>query len=141
MVYNSTNSYLYQLWNNSNEAQIVELIQSGVSLIITICIFIRVFDLKGFLSGVKTRRKEAQKQKEKKEMEKLKKLMLAMKNNEDLSNISLSTDEEKEDEENGVLKIARKKKKKSSCNGKQSIKDKYKEEENNLNVIALLQAI
>ena len=114
MVYNSTNSYLYQLWNNSNEAQIVELIQSGVSLIITICIFIRVFDLKGFLSGVKTRRKEAQKQKEKKEMEKLKKLMLAMKNNEDLSNISLSTDEEKEDEENGVLKNARKKKRRAA---------------------------
>jgi len=106
---NNTTNYLYNLWNNSSEVQIVELVQSAVSLIITFCIFIRVFDLKGFLSGVKNRRRELQKLKEKKEMDKIKKLMLAMKNNEDLDNVSLSTEEDEEDSLQRPIKIARKK--------------------------------
>lgn len=107
---NSTNTnWLIKL---NSEAEMVDLIQSSISLVITICIFIRVFDIAGFRKSIQEKRARMKREKERKDYENLKKLFAAYQQGEDVSNVSI-TDDEQEEKQEGPMKIARKKKTKA----------------------------
>lgn len=106
---NNTNfitNYLQQASNND----IIELVQSSCSLCVSVMIFVKVFDFQAYFSSVKKKRLQLKKEKEKKEFEKMKVLFEAMKK-DNLEDISLSTDDEAEEEKQEPLRITRKKKK------------------------------
>jgi hypothetical protein len=75
-------------------------------------IFIKVFDFAGFKKSIRDKRMKAKRDKERKELEMMKKLFAAYQNGDDVSNVSL-TDDEAEEKNDGPMKIARKKKTKS----------------------------
>ena len=107
---NSTNTnWLIKL---NSDAEMVDLIQSSISLVITICIFIKVFDFAGLKKSIRDKRDRIKREKEKKDLEMMKKLFAAYQNGDDVSNVSL-TDDEAEEKEQGPMKIARKKKTKA----------------------------
>lgn len=107
---NSTNTnWLIKL---NSDAEMVDLIQSSISLVITICIFIKVFDFAGLKKSIRDKRDRIKREKEKKDLEMMKKLFAAYQNGDDVSNVSL-TDDESEEKEQGPMKIARKKKTKA----------------------------
>lgn len=107
---NSTNTnWLIKV---NSEAEMVNLIQSSVSLIITIMIFIRVFDVAGFRKSIQEKRARMKREKEKKDLEMMKKLFQAYQDGNDVSAVTLSDDEEEEKKDEGRMKIARKKKSK-----------------------------
>jgi hypothetical protein len=106
---NSTNTnWLIKL---NSDAEMVDLVQSSISLVITIMIFIKVFDFAGLRKSIRDKRAKIKREKEKRELEMMKKLFQAYQQGEDVSNVSLSDDEQKEDE--GPMRIARKKKTKA----------------------------
>lgn len=110
-ILQSSNSSWYYLFNT--DAAIIDLIQSSISLVITICIAIKVFDVSSFRKSIRDKRAKQKKEKEKKEFERLKTLLSTLQNNEDVSSLKL-TDDESEGEakvDKGVMKIARKKSK------------------------------
>ena len=114
---NSTEISIFQLLQSKSDSEIISLCQQSVSLFITLCIGFKIFDLSGFLQSVKLKREKTRKAQQKKEYDRLKTLFIAMKENQDIESINLSSsgeekDEEKEDADAGVIKIARKKKKK-----------------------------
>jgi hypothetical protein len=112
---NSTNTnWLIKL---NSEAEMVDLIQSSISLVITICIFIKVFDFAGLKKSIRDKRDRIKREKEKKELEMMKKLFAAYQNGDDVSNVSL-TDDEEEEKKDGPMKIARKKQKKTTAENK-----------------------
>jgi hypothetical protein len=107
---NSTNTnWLIKL---NSEADMIDLVQSSVSLVITIMIFIKVFDFAGLKKSIRDKRARIKREKERKELEMMKKLFAAYQNGDDVSNVSL-TDDEAEEKNDGPMKIARKKKTKS----------------------------
>jgi len=104
---NSTNTnWLIKL---NSDAEMVDLIQSSISLVITICIFIKVFDFAGLKKSIRDKRDRIKREKEKKDLEMMKKLFAAYQNGDDVSNVSL-TDDEQEEKDDGPMRIARKKK-------------------------------
>ena len=106
---NST-SFVTNYLKNSSETELIDLVQSSCSLVVTLMIFVKVFDFSAYFSSVKAHRLKAKKEKEKREFDKMKVLFEAMKNN-DLDALSLSTDdEEKSTENDSRLKMTRKKK-------------------------------
>lgn len=97
-----------------SEADIINIIQSSVSLVITIMIFIRVFDVSSLRKSIRDKRARMKREKERKDLEMMKKLFAAYQQGEDVSNVTLTDDEEeKKDQELGPMKIARKKKTKA----------------------------
>jgi hypothetical protein len=107
---NSTNTnWLISL---NNDTATIDLIQSSISMVITFMIFIKVFDFAGFKKSIRDKRMKAKRDKERKELEMMKKLFAAYQNGDDVSNVSL-TDDEAEEKNDGPMKIARKKKTKS----------------------------
>lgn len=105
---NSTNTnWLIKL---NSDAEMVDLVQSSISLVITIMIFIKVFDFAGLRKSIRDKRDRIKREKEKKELEMMKKLFQAYQQGEDVSNVSLSDDEQKDE---GPMRIARKKKTKA----------------------------
>ena len=104
-------SFVTNYLKNSSDTELIDLVQSSCSLIVTLMIFVKVFDFSAYFSSVKAHRLKAKKEKEKREFEKMKVLFEAMKNNE-LDALSLSTDddEEKSAENDTRLKMTRKKK-------------------------------
>lgn len=107
---NSTNTnWLIKL---NSEADMIDLVQSSVSLVITIMIFIKVFDFAGLKKSIRDKRARIKREKEKKDLEMMKRLFAAYQNGDDVSNVSL-TDDEAEEKNDGPMKIARKKKTKS----------------------------
>lgn len=108
---NSTNTnWLIKL---NSEAEMVDLIQSSISLVITICIFIKVFDFQGLRKSIRDKRDRIKREKERKDLEMMKKLFQAYQDGNDVSAVTLSDDEEEEKKEQGPMKIARKKKTKA----------------------------
>ena len=106
---NATNTnWLIKL---NSEADMIDLVQSSISLVITIMIFIKVFDFAGLKKSIRDKRARIKREKEKRELEMMKKLFAAYQQGEDVSNVSLTDDEQKEDE--GPMRIARKKKSKA----------------------------
>jgi len=105
-------SFVTNYLKNSSETELIDLVQSSCSLVVTLMIFVKVFDFSAYFSSVKEHRLKAKKAKEKREFDKMKVLFEAMKNNE-LDALSLSTDddyEEKSSENDTRLKMTRKKK-------------------------------
>ena len=112
---NSTSVNMFQMLQNKSDTEIVNMIQSSFSLACTLCIFYRVFDFSSYFKSVKSKREAARKAAQKKEYERLKSLFVAMRDDQDIESLQLTSDEEQEEkkqEDNGVLKIAHKKKKK-----------------------------
>jgi len=106
---NSTTNILMKL---QSEADIIDLVQSSVSLVITIMIFVKVFDLSSLRKSIRDKRAKIKRDKEKRDLEMMKKLFASYQNGEDVSNVSLSTDEEEKKDE-GRMRVARKKKTKA----------------------------
>ena len=110
---NSSSVTMFQMLQNKSDTEIVNMIQSSFSLACTLCIFYRVFDFSSYFKSVKSKREAARKAAQKKEYERLKSLFVAMRDDQDIESLQLSSDEEeKKQEDNGVLKVAHKKKKK-----------------------------
>ena len=105
---NSTNTnWLIKL---NSDAEMVDLVQSSVSLVITIMIFIKVFDFAGLKKSIRDKRARIKREKERRDLEMMKKLFQAYQDGNDVSNVTLSDDEEKDE---GPMRIARKKKSKA----------------------------
>jgi len=106
-----TNSTNWFLDYTSYDIELINLIQSGVSCVASIAIFFKVFDFSRFFKSVQQKRIKMKKEKEKKELERVRKLINSVKGNVDVAIEDLLTDdEETEQNDAGVLKIARKKK-------------------------------
>ena len=109
---NSTGLYEYLISEYDTPLEILNLCQSGLSLIISILIFIKVFDFSGMLSSVKQARIKKSKEKEKREMDRLRVLFERLNNTKiDLKLSETEDDDDENQNDSGVLKIARKKKK------------------------------
>jgi hypothetical protein len=91
----------------------IDLVQSSISLVITICIFIKVFDFAGLKKSIRDKRARIKREKEKKDLEMMKKLFAAYQQGDDVSNVTLSDDEAEEKKDEGPMRIARKKKTKA----------------------------
>ena len=109
----TTELTIFQMLQSKSDTELINLIQSSFSLGCTLCIFYRVFDFSSYFKSVKEKREISRKKAQKKEYDRMRKLFEAMKNDE-LDQISLSTDdeekvEEEEDADAGVIRIARKK--------------------------------
>jgi len=110
---NSSSVTMFQMLQNKSDTEIVNMIQSSFSLACTLCIFYRVFDFNSYFKSVRNKREASRKAAQKKEYERLKSLFVAMRDDQDIESLQLSSEEEeKKQEDNGVLKIAHKKKKK-----------------------------
>lgn len=108
-ILSHTNSSWYYLLNG--DITMIDLVQSTLSLIITICIAIKVFDLSSFRKSIREKRAKQKKEKEKKEFERLRNLISSLQNNEDVSSLKLTDESEGEQKVEKPLKIARKKSK------------------------------
>tara|TARA_R110001606_G_scaffold343097_1_gene491652 strand:+ start:505 stop:846 length:342 start_codon:yes stop_codon:yes gene_type:complete len=102
--------YLY----NQSSVELINLGQSSLSFVITMAIFIKVFNFKNCLKSVRNKNKELKRKREAKELEKMKKLIESVQNHRDINVKDLidtddDDDDEKEDDD-AVMKIARKKK-------------------------------
>ena len=122
----TTELTIFQMLQSKSDSEIISLCQQSVSLFITLCIGFKIFDLSGFLQSVKLKREKTRKAQQKKEYDRLKTLFIAMKENQDIESINLSSaeEEEKEDKEDadaGVIRIARKKKKKKYTESEQQV--------------------
>jgi len=104
-----TNSSWYYLLNT--DITMLDFIQSTLSLIITIAIAVRVFDISSFRKSIREKRAKQKKEKEKKEFERIKMLISSLQNNEDVSSLKLSDESEGEAKVERPMKIARKKSK------------------------------
>ena len=108
---NSTTNMITNYLAQQTTESYLDLAQSSCSLIITICIWIKIMDFPSYFKSVQAKRLKQKKEKEKKQFEKMKALFEAMKRDE-LDHISLETDESGDEEKkDSKLKIARKKQK------------------------------
>lgn len=105
---NTNTNWLIKL---NSDADMIDMVQSSISLVITIMIFIKVFDFAGLRKSIRDKRARIKKEKERREMEMMKKLFQAYQDGNDVSAVTLSDDEEEKKEDVGPMKIARKKKK------------------------------
>lgn len=99
-----------------SEADIIDLVQSSVSLVITIMIFFKVFDLSSLRKSIRDKRARMKREKEKRDLEMMKRLFQAYQDGNDVSNVSLTDDEEEKKDDSGPMRIARKKKTKPETN-------------------------
>ena len=106
---NTNTNWLVKL---NSDAELVDLVQSSISLVITIMIFIKVFDFAGLRKSIRDKRAKLKRDKEKRDLEMMKKLFQAYQDGNDVSNVSL-TDDEEEKKQEGPMRIARKKKSKA----------------------------
>lgn len=104
---NTNTNWLIKL---NSDADMIDMVQSSISLVITIMIFIKVFDFAGLRKSIRDKRARIKKEKERRDMEMMKKLFQAYQDGNDVSAVTLSDDEEQK-EDVGPMKIARKKKK------------------------------
>jgi len=99
---------------SSYDIEMVNMIQSSVSCLASVLILIKVFDVSRFFKSVQQKRNKMKRDKERKELERVRKLINSVKSNNDvdLNELLSSGDDDEETEVNdaGVMKIARKKK-------------------------------
>ncbi len=93
-----------------SESEIIDLVQSSVSLVITFMIFIKVFDFAGLRKSIRDKRARMKREKERRDLEVMKKLFKSYQDGEDVSNVSLTDDEAEEKKDEGRMRVARKKK-------------------------------
>jgi len=99
---------------SSYDLELVNMIQSGVSCVASVLILIKVFDVGALFKSVREKRLKMKKERERRELERVRKLINSVKSNNDVNlNELLSSGDDDETEANdaGVLKIARKKNK------------------------------
>jgi hypothetical protein len=97
---------------DSQDLELINMVQSGVSLICTMIILVKVMDVPSFFKNVRDKRIKLKKNKEKREMEKMRKLMEALQKGGDvLIDELLSNDDDDDDDvrDAGAMRIARKK--------------------------------
>ena len=102
---------------STRDIELVNMVQSGVSLLATLCIFVKVFDFPRFFTSIQRRRDKIKKEKERKELERVRKLINSVKDNVEVAIDDLLSDEDDEEtviDDKGVMKIAHKKKKNHS---------------------------
>jgi hypothetical protein len=107
---NSTTHTLLQELFINQDIEMINLCQQAISLLCTVVILLKLFDVGSFFSSVQKKRLEMKKERERKEYEKLKKMFNSIQNHEELK-LSDSDDGDANDGDAGVMKIARKKKK------------------------------
>jgi len=110
---NSTTHTLLQELFINQDIEMINLCQQAISLLCTVVILLKLFDVGSFFSSVQKKRLEMKKQRERKEYEKLKKMFNSIQNHEELK-LSDSDDGDANGDDNndaGVMKITRKKKK------------------------------
>ena len=105
---NSTTHTLLQELFINQDIEMINLCQQAISLLCTVVILLKLFDVGSFFSSVQKKRLEMKKERERKEYEKLKKMFNSIQNHEELK---LSDSDDDADADAGVMKIARKKKK------------------------------
>ena len=107
---NNTTLIEYLISQYDTPLELVNLCQSALSLVISILIFLKIFDFSGMLSSVKQARIKQRRENENREMERLILLFERLNN----TKIDLKLSETESDDENqndaGVMRIARKKK-------------------------------
>jgi len=109
---NQTSIYATWLLNNSQDIELVNAIQSGVSCFCSLIILFKVLDFKGMFKSVQKTRAIARRQKELKELEKIKRLIQNANNRIDVSveDLLSEEDEEKVEPKNNEIRMTRKKK-------------------------------
>jgi len=100
---------------STREIELVNMVQSGISCLATLCIFIKVFDFGRFFKSVKESRQRHKRERERKELERVRKLINSVRGsavNGDEVNLDdlLSDDDETEYNDAGIMPITRKKK-------------------------------
>jgi len=76
-------------------------------------IFIKVFDFAGLRKSIRDKRAKMKKEKERRDLEMMKKLFKSYQDGEDVSNVTLTDDEAEEKKDEGRMRVARKKKTKA----------------------------
>ena len=109
---NQTSIYTQWLLNNSQDIELVNAIQSGVSCFCSLIILFKVLDFKGMFKSVQQSRKVARRTKELKELEKIKKLIQNANDRIDISveDLLSEDEEEKVEPKNNESRRTRKKK-------------------------------
>ena len=109
---NQTSIYATWLLNNSQDIELVNAIQSGVSCFCSLIILFKVLDFKGMFKSVQQTRKVARRTKELKELEKIKKLIQNANDRIDISveDLLSEDEEEKVEPKNNEIRMTRKKK-------------------------------
>lgn len=109
---NQTSIYATWLLNNSQDIELVNAIQSGVSCFCSLIILFKVLDFKGMFKSVQQSRKVARRTKELKELEKIKKLIQNANDRIDISveDLLSEDEEEKAEPKNNEIRMTRKKK-------------------------------
>jgi len=109
---NQTSIYTQWLLNNSQDIELVNAIQSGVSCFCSLIILFKVLDFKGMFKSVQQSRKVARRAKELKELEKIKKLIQNANDRIDISveDLLSEDEEEKVEPKNNEIRMTRKKK-------------------------------
>ena len=109
---NQTSIYTQWLLNNSQDIELVNAIQSGVSCFCSLIILFKVLDFKGMFKSVQQSRKVARRTKELKELEKIKKLIQNANDRIDISveDLLSEDEEEKVEPKNNEIRMTRKKK-------------------------------
>ena len=109
---NQTSIYATWLLNNSQDIELVNAIQSGVSCFCSLIILFKVLDFKGMFKSVQQSRKVARRTKELKELEKIKKLIQNANDRIDISveDLLSEDEEEKVEPKNNEIRMTRKKK-------------------------------
>jgi len=109
----STDSTITTFMDMSNhDLELVSVIQSGASFVATMIILFRVMDFGSLFKRVRDKRSKIKKEKERKELERVRKLINSVKHNNEVDIddlLSDNDDEETEINDAGVMKIARKK--------------------------------
>jgi hypothetical protein len=101
----------------SHDIELANLVQSGASLVATIIILIKVLDIPSFFGSIRRKRELKKKEKERQELERVRKLInAAQKGSEVMIDELLTDDDETEQNDAGVMKIAHKKKKFAESN-------------------------
>ena len=109
---NSTDLNRIFLNYTTNDLELVNLIQSGFSLVCTLIILAKLSNPMSFLSSVRKKQQEARRSKQKRELERLETLIRNIKNNDDV-NIENLLSEDSSSETKSELPIATKKKKRN----------------------------
>lgn len=111
---NATDTSTWLSQYNTHDLEIVNLVQSGASFIATMIIMVKVLDIPSWFSSIRRKRDTLRKNKERKELERVRKLINSVKAHGDVLDIDelLSDDEEETQiDDRGVMKIAHRKKK------------------------------
>jgi len=107
---NSTDLNRIFLNYTTNDLELVNLIQSGCSLVCTLIILAKLSNPMAFFGSVRKKQLEAKRSKQKRELERLETLIRNIKNNDDV-NIENLLSEDEDSETKQEMPIAKKKRK------------------------------